>query len=352
MEHATQPHAGVTVITGYLGSGKTTLLRGLLVHPDLRDTAVIVNEFGEVGLDHLLVESGNEDVVLLDSGCLCCTMSDSLADTLADLMFRRARSEIPAFRRVIIETSGLADPAPILHCLLTDRLVKQHYRLDGLITVVDALHGLKQLDSTAEAIKQVAMADRLVVSKTDLAAPESTGALRARLEELNPRAPILKTINGVVDAPLDLTEVRATHDLDPAAAGGGEGQEMAEHRHDGTHSHSAHGKIGTCTFELARPATWAGYDYWVRLLKQYRGADLLRMKGVLQFEGRAAPYFVQSVQHVFGTPEPMKAWPWPDQRSRLVFITLDIDRATLARSLECFYAPSGILRPVSAEDAL
>ena len=352
MEHATQPHAGVTVITGYLGSGKTTLLRGLLVHPDLRDTAVIVNEFGEVGLDHLLVESGNEDVVLLDSGCLCCTMSDSLADTLADLMFRRARGEIPAFRRVVIETSGLADPAPILHCLLTDRLVKQHYRLDGLITVVDALHGLKQLDSTAEAIKQVAMADRLVVSKTDLAAPESTGALHARLEELNPRAPILKTVNGVVNAPLDLTEVRATYDLDPAAAGGGEGQEMTEHRHDGTHSHSAHGKIATCNFELARPATWAGYDYWVRLLKQYRGADLLRMKGVLQFEGRAAPYFVQSVQHVFGTPEPMNAWPWPDQRSRLVFITLDIDRATLARSLECFYAPSGIPRPVSAEDAL
>ena len=352
MDRGTQPHTGVTVITGYLGSGKTTLLRGLLVHPDLRDTAVIVNEFGEVGLDHLLVESGSEDVVLLDSGCLCCTMSDTLADTLADLMFRRARREIPAFRRVVIETSGLADPAPILHCLLTDRLVKQHYRLDGLVTVVDALHGLEQLDTTAEAVKQVAMADRLAISKTDLAAPEATGGLRARLEELNPRAPILKTINGVVDAPLDLTEVRATQDLDLAAASGVGSREMAEHRHDGTHSHSAHGDVATCTFELARPATWAGYDYWVRLLRQYRGADLLRMKGVLQFEGRAAPYFVQSVQHVFGMPEPMNAWPWPDRRSRLVFITLDIDRATLARSLECLYAPAGIPRPVSAEDAL
>ncbi len=352
MDRGAQTHTGVTVITGYLGSGKTTLLRGLLACPDLRDTAVIVNEFGEVGLDHLLVESGSEDVVLLDSGCLCCTMSDSLADTLADLMFRRARREIPSFRRVVIETSGLSDPAPILHSLLTDRLVKQHYRLDGLVTVVDALHGLEQLDTTAEAIKQVAMADRLAISKTDLAAPESTGALRTRLEELNPRAPILKTINGVVDAPLDLIDVRATHDLDLAAAGNDGDQEKAEHRHDGTHDHSAHSHVGTCTFELAQPATWAGYDYWVRLLKQYRGADLLRMKGVLQFEDRAAPYFVQSVQHVFGMPEPLNDWPWPDRRGRLVFITLDIDRATLARSLDCLYAPAGIRRPVSAEDAL
>lgn len=352
MDLGTQPHTGVTVITGYLGSGKTTLLRGLLAYPDLRDTAVIVNEFGEVGLDHLLVESGSEDVVLLDSGCLCCTMSDSLADTLADLMFRRARREIPGFRRVVIETSGLSDPAPILHSLLTDRLVKQHYRLDGLVTVVDALHGLEQLDTTAEAVKQVAMADRLAISKTDLAAPESTGALRTRLEELNPRAPILKTINGVVDAPQDLIEDRMTHDLDLAAAGNYGDQEKAEHRHDGTHDHSAHSHVGTCTFELAQPATWAGYDYWVRLLKQYRGADLLRMKGVLQFEDRAAPYFVQSVQHVFGMPEPLNDWPWPDRRGRLVFITLDIDRATLARSLDCLYAPAGIPRPVSAEDAL
>ena len=352
MDRGTQPHTGVTVITGYLGSGKTTLLRGLLVHPNLRDTAVIVNEFGEVGLDHLLVESGSEDVVLLDSGCLCCTMSDSLADTLADLMFRRARSEIPVFRRVVIETSGLADPAPILHCLLTDRLVKQHYRLDGLVTVVDALHGLEQLDTTAEAVKQVAMADRLAISKTDLAASESARALCARLEELNPRAPILKTINGIVNAPLDLIDVRETHGLDPVAAGDVGGQETGKHRLDRNHDHSAHSDVETCTFELERPATWAGYDYWVRLLKQFRGADLLRMKGILQFEGRAAPYFVQSVQHVFGMPEPMNAWPWPDQRSRLVFITLDIDRATLARSLQCLYAPAGIPRPVSAEDAL
>ena len=226
-------------------------------------------------------------------------MSDNLADTLADLMFRRARREIPAFRRVVIETSGLADPAPILHCLLTDRLVKQHYRLDGLVTVVDALHGLEQLDTKAEAVKQVAMADRLAISKTDLAAPESTGTLRARLEELNPRAPILKTINGVVDAPLDLIDVRATQVLDLATAGGVGGQEMGEHRLERTHDYGAHSDVGTSTFELARPATWAGYDYWVRLLKQYRGADLLRMKGVLQFEGRTAPYFVQSVQHVF-----------------------------------------------------
>ncbi len=357
MEHGTQSQIGVTVITGYLGSGKTTLISGLLAHPDLCDTAVIVNEFGEVGLDHLLVESGSEDVVLLDSGCLCCTVNDSLGDTLADLMFRRARGEISAFRRVVIETSGLADPAPILHCLLTDRLVTQHYRLDGLVTVVDALHGLRQLDSTSEAVKQAAMADRLAISKDDVAGVEATQALRARLKEVNPRARILTKSNGAVGAPADLMDFHATGDFHLAAIGDLGGQEAPvrcqdEHRHGEAHGPSAHSDIGTCAFELARPATWAGYDFWVRRLVQFRGPDLLRMKGVLQIDGRDAPYFVQSVQHVFGSPAPMSTWPWSDRRGRLVFITRDIDRATLAQSLESLYEPAGIRRPVSVKDML
>ena len=339
MDRTRHPCIGVTVITGYLGSGKTTLLSGVLSHPDLRDTAVIVNEFGEVGLDHLLVECGSEDVVVLDSGCLCCTMSDSLADTLADLMFRRVRGEIPSFRRVIVETSGLADPAPILHCLLTDRLVTQYYRLEVLITVVDAVHGLRQLQTTAEAVKQVAMADQLAISKTDVVDSDQTLELRAQLKGLNPHARIVTTQDCLAGAPAELMEMPATRNLHLTANADsvscprdGNGQEEVH----------AHGSISTFTFEIARPATWAGYDFWVRQLMETRSGDLLRMKGVLEIERRTAPYFIQSVQHVFSSPMPMKVWPWPDRLGRIVFIARDIDRTILARSLRNLHKPAGI----------
>jgi G3E family GTPase len=348
MKSGVPRHIGVMVITGYLGSGKTTLLRGLLAHPELRDTAVIVNEFGDVGLDHLLVEQGNEEVVLLESGCLCCTMNDSLADTLADLQFRRARGEIPAFRRVVVETSGLADPAPILHCLLTDRLVTQHYRLEGLITVVDAVHGREQLAASPEAVKQAATAERLVITKTDVTGPPT--ALRAQLEALNPQATITLSINGVVGDPESLLEAVATSRL--TMNRGGLAQEKGAHSAQELPGHGAHGGVASYSFELDRPVTWAGYDFWVRRLRAFSGADLLRVKGVLAFEGREAPYFVQGVQHVFSPPEPLSAWPWPDRRGRLVFIARDIARATLERSLESLYEPSGIPRPILAEDAL
>ncbi len=336
--------ASVTVLTGYLGSGKTTLLRGLLASPDLQDTAVIVNEFGDVGLDHLLVESGTEDVVLLDQGCLCCTVSDSLSETLADLMFRRARGEIPAFRRVVIETSGLADPAPILHCLLSDKLIGEHYRLAGLVCVLDALHGLEQMSGTAEATKQAAIADVLVISKTDVAEVAKTDRLTEELAKLNPRAAVLQIIQGDIVDPQDILEAGTTTERNLADLAVRE-----PHEHD--HNH-AHGDVTTETFEIAQPATWAGYDFWVRRLKEFRGADLLRMKGVLAFEGRDTPYFVQGVQHVFGAPEPLDSWPWQDRRGRLVFITRGLDKETLAASLENLCEPSGIYRPLSADDKL
>lgn len=340
------PKASVTVLTGYLGSGKTTLLRGLLASPDLEDTAVIVNEFGEVGLDHLLVQSGTEDVVLLDQGCLCCTVSDSLSETLADLVFRRARGEIPAFRRVVIETSGLADPAPILHCLLSDKLIGEHYRLAGLVCVLDALHGLEQLSGAEEAAKQAAVADVLVISKTDVAEAAKTAHLTQELAKLNPRAPVLRIVPGDRVDPRLILESGTTVE-----------QNLADlvvsktHDHDHEHDH-AHGDVSTETFEIVQPATWAGYDFWVRRLKEFRGSDLLRMKGVLGFEGRDAPYFVQGVQHVFGAPEPLDSWPWEDRHGRLVFITRGLDRKTLADSLQNLNAPSGIFRPLSADDTL
>lgn len=357
MNRTTLPHASVTVITGYLGSGKTTLLSGVLTHPEFHDTAVIVNEFGEVGLDHLLVESGSEDVVLLESGCLCCTISDSLGDTMADLMFRRSRGEIPSFRRVIVETSGLADPAPIMHCLLTDRLITQHYRLEALVTVVDAVHGLQQLHSTAEAVKQVAMADRLSISKTDVSDTESIRSLRNHLAALNPQAEILTTIDCLAGTPAKLIGIPATSKLRlPAVAVSEDQEEPARsregHFHKEVHAQSAHDGISTFSFEIAQPATWAGYDLWVRQLMRTRSGDLLRMKGVLEIENREAPYFIQSVQHVFSSPVPMDAWPWPDQHGRLVFITRDIDRSTLAQSLLSLFKPAGIRYPFTSEEAL
>lgn len=339
--------SGVTVLTGYLGSGKTTLLRGLLAHPDLRDTAVIVNEFGEVGLDHLLVESGREDVVLLESGCLCCTVNDSLSETLADLVFRRARGEIPPFSRVVIETSGLADPAPILHCLMTDKLVADHYRFDGLVCVIDAMHGLKQLQTTSEPVKQAAIADRLVIAKTDIQDEAETARLIALLSTFNSRARVLRIVNGALNDPTEIVDIRAAEGLELAS----KPSEQAPVSHDGA-GHHAHGDIVTASFVLDRPATWAGYDFWVNRLKEFRAGDLLRMKGVIGIGDRAAPHFVQGVQHLFSLPEPLDAWPWPDRKGRLVFITRGLDRATLARSLDSLGEPEGIRRPVSEQDAL
>ncbi|HEY2892335.1 MAG TPA: GTP-binding protein, partial [Dongiaceae bacterium] len=187
----------VSVLTGFLGSGKTTLLRHLLHQPGMADTAVIINEFGEIGLDHLLVESSNEDMLLLSSGCLCCTIRGDLIETLRGLYKRRGRGEIPAFKRVVIETTGLADPAPILHTLIQDPQLSDFYRLDGVIATVDAVNGMDQLDHQMESVKQAAVADRIVLTKSDLT--QDTAELESRLHRLNPAAPILRAIDGKID---------------------------------------------------------------------------------------------------------------------------------------------------------
>ena len=189
-----------TILTGFLGSGKTTLLNALLSHEELRDTAVLVNEFGEIGIDHLLVESlQDEDIVLLNAGCLCCTIRDDLVSTLCELWEKRAAGSIPAFRRVVIETTGLADPAPILHTLLSHEAVKDQYSVNGIVTTVDALNAGHQLDENIECLKQVAVADRVVVTKSDLAAPEVLAQLHARLSSINRGAPLLTVVQGEID---------------------------------------------------------------------------------------------------------------------------------------------------------
>src|SRR6266566_877796 len=189
----------VTVLTGFLGSGKTTLLNHVLKQPGLAATAVIVNEFGEIGLDHLLVESATEDVVLLNSGCLCCTVRGDIVNTLTDLFVSRVKGRVPYFTRAVIETTGLADPAPVLHALFSDPIVAERYMIDGVVTTVDAVNGEGTLDRQPEAVKQAAVADRLIVTKSDLAEPELLDALEARLKALNPGAPLLRAMHGAVD---------------------------------------------------------------------------------------------------------------------------------------------------------
>src|SRR5215467_15812686 len=189
----------VTLLTGFLGSGKTTVLNHVLKQPGMAATAVIVNEFGEIGLDHLLVERSSEDVVLLNSGCLCCTVRNDIVDTLTSLFVDRAKNKVPWFTRVVIETTGLADPAPILHTLMTEPIVAARYMLDGVVTTVDAVNGAGTLDRQPESVKQAAVADRLLVTKTDLAGAEALSALRARLAALNPSAPIVTVAGGAVD---------------------------------------------------------------------------------------------------------------------------------------------------------
>ncbi|MBV9860488.1 MAG: GTP-binding protein [Alphaproteobacteria bacterium] len=331
----------VTVLTGFLGSGKTTLLASLLQRPELADTAVVVNEFGEIGLDHLLLAKGDENVVLLDSGCLCCTVANSLSETLGDLHFRAARGELPRFKRTVIETTGLAEPAPILQMLMTDYLVTAHYALDGVVTTIDAALGAGQLDAHPEAVRQAAMADRLVVTKGDLAGAPAVAALRQRLAALNPSAPVVEAVRGEDLDPARLLNiglfdaerrsVEARRWLRDEALADAAEHDPHQHRHD---------RVRSFSICLERPVTWPGYAAWVEALRCLRGPDLLRIKGLIAIDDPARPYVVQAVQHVFSPPLRLPAWPSEDRRSRLVFITNGLDRPTLEPSLRLLHDPA------------
>jgi len=340
----------VSVLTGFLGSGKTTLLRHLLRQPGMADTAVIINEFGEIGLDHLLVESSNEDMLLLSSGCLCCTIRGDLIETLRSLYKRRGRGEIPAFKRVVIETTGLADPAPILHTLIQDPQLADFYRLDGVIATVDAVNGMDQLDRQVESVKQAAVADRIVLTKSDLS--RDTSALEARLHRLNPAAPIMRAVDGVID-PSGLFDAGlynpATKTLDVQRWLHEEAYVERDHHHDHDgHDHAHHhepldpnrhdARIRAFCLRFEKPLDWAKFVDWIEMLISLHGANLLRVKGILNIAGNAGPVAIHGVQHLFHPPVELAAWPDGDHASRLVFITRDIEEASLAKGLQAFQA--------------
>jgi len=340
----------VSVITGFLGSGKTTLLNKLLQHPGMARTAVVINEFGEIGIDSDLVESANDDVVMMASGCLCCTIRGDLVDTLRGLYIRRARNEVPAFERLVIETTGLADPAPILHTLMADPLLATRYRLDGVITTVDAVNGGATLDNHFESVKQAAVADRIVLTKTDLGDAAGMDALRARLKDLNPGAEIAAAAFGELD-PAVLFEAGLynpeTKSLDVRrwlheevyASGHEHGHHGHQHRHDeggqdphDVNRHDARIRAFCTTFD--EPLAWNSVATWLELLSTYRGEDLLRVKGILNVRESEKPIVIHGVQHLFHPPVQLEAWPSEDRRTRIVFITRDMGPETVKGMLE------------------
>jgi len=299
----------VTVVTGFLGAGKTTLIRRFLSSPEGAGTAVIVNEFGAVGIDDAILREAAEQTVLLGNGCICCVTRTDLQVALRRLIFDRERGAAPRFGRVVIETSGLADPAPILQTFSTDRALGGEFHIDVLLAVVDAVNGDAALDSAAEARKQVILADRLVISKTDLAAPAAAERLTRRLQRFNPRAAIDIAVAGALDP---------DRVIEPATS-----------EHVGFLAEAEHGDgIASFVIEQEPPLEWPTFSRAMETLIALRGSDLLRVKGILNVSGCRGPVVVQYVQHLAHPPVELQAWPrsWPeaDRTSRVVFITRNI----------------------------
>jgi G3E family GTPase len=343
----------VSVLTGFLGSGKTTLLRHLLNHPAMEETAVIVNEFGEIGLDHLLVEQASEDTVLLNSGCLCCTVRGDLVNGMRDLYKRRVKGEVPAFQRLVIETTGLADPAPILQTIMTDPLLSERFRLDGVITTVDAANGAATLDRHVESVKQAAVADRLLLTKSDLADAAARTDLEARLRRLNPAAPIHAVTQGEIDPALlfnaglydpttKTSDVQAWLKAEAYEAHG-HGHDHGHHHHD-VNRHDASIRAFCVTYD--KPLDWDRFNSWVEMLITLYGADILRIKGILNVDGVDDPIVIHGVQHVFHPPARLEAWPDASRQSRLVFIVRDLKPEMFEHTLKAFNEDSAA--PVGA----
>jgi G3E family GTPase len=344
----------VTVLTGFLGAGKTTLLNRLVRDPAFADTAAIINEFGEIGLDHLLVEYVDDDVVMLATGCLCCTMRGDLVDALETLL-RNLDNGRARFRRVVVETTGLADPAPVLHTMMAHPYLVMRYRLDGVVTVVDAVNGAATLDAHAEAVKQVAVADRIVLTKTDLAdtpaRPAAVDRLFARLRALNPAAPVLdaaageatpaRLVNcGLYDPETKIADVKRWLAEEAYAAAHDHGH---AHVHD-VNRHDEHIRAFSLASEAAIPAS--AFDMFLDLLRAMHGPDLLRLKGVVKLaETPESPLVVHGVQHLFHPPARLPRWPDADRRTRMVFITRDIDPGKIRELFDAFLASAAPDRP-------
>ena len=346
----------VTIVTGFLGAGKTTLLNRLLRDPALAKAVVLINEFGEIGLDHLLIEKIDNEMVLMSSGCLCCTIRGDLVDSLENLLRRRDNGRIGDFDRVIIETTGLADPAPVLQTIMSHPYLLMRFRLDGVVTVIDSLNGLGTLETYPEAVKQAAVADRLVISKTDLVQSndqwQALTDLRARLNSLNPTATLLENVesldvahlleaglyNPLTKSPDVARWLNAERLFAPAAGAAEDASAPSAHGHvhdrveDHSHVHSLsdvnrHGEsIRAFCLVNEAPLPLSACDLFLEMLRIAHGPNLLRVKGVIALDDDLSrPLVIHGVQHVFHPPVRLEAWPDADHRTRIVFIVKDLN---------------------------
>ncbi|MDP2788158.1 MAG: GTP-binding protein [Pseudomonadota bacterium] len=332
----------VTLLTGFLGSGKTTVLNHLLRHLPL--TAVVMNEFGEIGLDHQLLEESRGPLALLSGGCVCCQIQGTLAPTLKNLFMARSSGKLPPYERIIIETTGIADPAPILDTLLSERWLAARHQLDGVVTTVDAVFAAQQLEAHPEAARQVAMADVLLLSKTDLATPAQIDTLKSRLAELNPAAPVHPVLGGVIDPALvthlglfnpqdkhpDVLKWLAHQRYRPAGRSllGGKVKVEQAAMHDA--------RIRAFSLSFDEALDWQGVLSALEMLQAFRSQNLLRMKALVNVKGKANPVVLHAVQHMLYPPTELPAWPDDDRRSRFVFITSDLEAAFVAKLLADF----------------
>lgn len=333
----------VNVVTGFLGSGKTTLLREVLARPEFSDTAVIVNEFGEVGLDHILLEEVEEGVLLLDSGCLCCTIRSDLQETLKTLYDRAAAGAIPRFSRVVVETTGLADPAPIVSTIAAEPVLRNHFRIGNIICTVEAVAGHATLRDQPEAAKQVSVADRILLTKCDLADDAAIAEVEAELHHLNPFAEIWRTTGQGFNA-----DVLFREDLGDAERRATEVARWLEKADALDHHHIEASHTNSFVLRYEHPIDWTAFGVWLTMLLHAHGEKVLRVKGILNVRESETPVVIQGVQHVVHPPMHLTHWPDADRSSRIVFITRDIDEAAIRSSLRRFLAAVG---PADSEAA-
>ena len=350
----------VSVLTGFLGSGKTTLLNRLLKDPALADTAVIINEFGDVGIDHLLVEKASEGIIELSDGCLCCTVRGELVDTLADLIDRLQTGRLQRLKRVIIETTGLADPAPVLHAIMGHPVLIQAFRVDGVITTVDAINGMATLDGHEESVKQAAVADRIVITKTDLpGAKQGLPALRARLSALNPGADLVDVGDrrtgyaalfecGVYNPETKTVDVQRWLRAEAYRDREHERGDIDHHHHAHDHDHHHHGhhhhdvnrhdaSIRSFSLKHDAPVPLSSFDMFLDLLRSAHGEKLLRVKGIVQLaDDPERPLVIHGVQQIFHPPARLAAWPNGIRETRLVMIVKDLPESYVTQLFNAF----------------
>jgi len=330
----------VSLLTGFLGSGKTTLLNALLRHEAMAETAVLINEFGDIGIDHSLVETVDPDMIELTTGCLCCTVQGDLTRALREIFLKRVNKEIKPFQRVLIESTGLADPAPVIQTLVNDPVIAHRYSLDGIIATIDALHAPGQLIRHEECKRQAAVADRLVITKTDMATTGQISLCKEALHNLNPAAPTFETESGNIhpDKLFDcglFNPSKKTYDVQNWLKA-----ESYHDKHDHGHDHRTHDKnrhdenINAWCLEYQDPISWPVFIAWIQTIIDNHGEKILRIKGIVNIEGEEQPIAIHGVQHIFHPPAKLPAWPDQNRDTKMVFIVDRLSQAEIEKQLE------------------